>query len=186
MCKVHSKYLLQSKKLQIKQIQDKVSLAIRKCKLQGKKFTVAEVLNSTTVDKIVHLNEGYHVLRNLRGSPPYWEKAKKDVFAMMRQLGIPTWFCSFSAAETKWIPLLKTLVKLIDNVTYTEDDINSLSWDEKCRLIKSDPVTCSRYFDYRFQRFLHGVLLHKTHPVVEVIDYFFRVEFQQRGICSCG
>lgn len=74
MCKVHSKYLLQ-----IKQIQDKVSLAIRKCKLQGKKFTIAEVLNSTTVDKIVHLNEGYHVQRNLRGSPPYWEKAKKDV-----------------------------------------------------------------------------------------------------------
>lgn len=52
----------------------------------------------------------------------------------MRQLGSPTWFCSFSAAETKWIPLfLKTLGKLIDNVTYTEDDINSLSWDEKVR-----------------------------------------------------
>lgn len=93
------------KKLQLKQIQDKVMLAMRKCKLQGKKYTAAQILDSQTADSIVRLNEGFHVLRSLRGSPPYWEKAKKDIFAMIRQLGIPTWFCSFSAAETKWIPL---------------------------------------------------------------------------------
>jgi hypothetical protein len=28
---------------------------------------------------------------------------KKDVFAMIRQLGLPTWFGSFSSADTKWI-----------------------------------------------------------------------------------
>lgn len=83
------------KKLQIKQIQDKVSLAVRKCKLKGKKYSVAQILDSTTADSIVRLNEGYHVLRNLRGSPPYWEKAKKDVFAMIRQLGFQLGFVHF-------------------------------------------------------------------------------------------
>lgn len=43
---------------------------------------------------------GYRVLRTLRGSPAYWECAKKDVFAMIRQLGKPKRFCSFSAAES--------------------------------------------------------------------------------------
>jgi hypothetical protein len=35
--------------------------------------------------EIVKQDDGFRVLRNLRGSPPYWEKAKKDVFAMIRQ-----------------------------------------------------------------------------------------------------
>lgn len=37
------------------------------------------------------------------------EKAKKDLFAMIQQLGPATLVCSFSAAETKWIELLKML-----------------------------------------------------------------------------
>lgn len=77
--------------------------------MKGKKYTAAQILDSQTAQSIVKLNEGYQVLRTLRGSPPYWEKAKKDIFAMINQLGLPTWFCSFSAAETKWTPLLKTL-----------------------------------------------------------------------------
>lgn len=40
------------KKLQVKQIQDKVSLAMRKCKTEGKKVTVATVLNPGDFDNI--------------------------------------------------------------------------------------------------------------------------------------
>ena len=119
------------KKLQIKQIQDKVMLAMRKCKLQGKKYTAAQILDTHNADSIVRLNEGFHVLRSLRGSPPYWEKAKRDIFAMIRQFGIPTWFCSFSAAETKWIPLLHTLGQLVENDTYTDEDLLSMSWEQR-------------------------------------------------------
>ena len=90
------------KKVQIKQIQDKVSLAMRKCKNEEKKITAGQVLNPNSFDSIVKLNEGYRVLRTLRGSPAYCiGKENNGCFAMMRQLGIPTWFCSFSAAERK-------------------------------------------------------------------------------------
>ncbi|XP_062577467.1 uncharacterized protein LOC134239311 [Saccostrea cucullata] len=100
---------------------------------------------------------------------------------MIRQLGLPTWFCSFSAAETKWTPLLKTLGELIDNVTYTEEEIKEMSWEHKSKLIKSDPVTCTRYFDFRFNKFFAEVLSHKTNPVGFIEDFFYRIEFQQRG-----
>ena len=49
------------------------------------------------------------MLKNLRGSPPYFEKCKKDLFAMIHQLGNSTWFSSFPAAETRWVDLLKAL-----------------------------------------------------------------------------
>lgn len=32
---------------------------------------------------------------------------------MIKQLGVPTWFCFFSAAETRWVPLLQCLAKLV-------------------------------------------------------------------------
>lgn len=123
------------KRVQIKQIADKVSLAMRKCKLKEKKVTVAEVLSDYSVNKILKLNEGYKVLRTLRGSPPYWERAKKDIFAMIRQLKIPTWFCSFSSAETKWLPLLHCLGLLIDKKNYSDTELLNMPWAAKCKLI---------------------------------------------------
>ena len=32
------------------------------------------------------------VFKNIRNSPPYLERIGKDIRAMIRQLGIPTWF----------------------------------------------------------------------------------------------
>lgn len=126
-------------------------------------------------------NEGYRVLRNLRGSPAYLESAKKDLFAMIRQLSIPTWFCSLSAAESRWTDLLKILGKLVNEKDYTDDDIENLTWQEKCKLIKSDPVTCTRYFNHRVQVFISDVLKSSLAPLGKILDYFYRVEFQQRG-----
>ena len=51
---------------------------------------------------------------------------KKDLFAMIRQLGNPTWFCSLSAAESRWIFLLKTLNRLVDNKNYNDDKIDNV------------------------------------------------------------
>ena len=56
-----------------------------------------------------------------------------------------------------------------------------MSWQTKSELIKSDPVTCARHFDHSFQRFMHDFLMSSHHPVGQINDYFFRVEFQQRG-----
>jgi hypothetical protein len=169
------------KKVQIKQISDRVTLAMRKCKLKDRKLTVREVLSENSVNEIMKLNEGYKVLRKLRGSPPYWERAKKDIYAMIRQLGIPTWFCSFSSAETKWLPLLHCLGSLIDKKDYSDSDLLEMSWQEKCRLIRSDPVTCSRYFDHKVHLFINNVLRCKSRPIGNIKDFFYRVEFQQRG-----
>lgn len=44
-------------------------------------------------------DEWFRVLRKLRGSPPYWESAKNDVFAMIKQLGVPNGFYSFLAGD---------------------------------------------------------------------------------------
>ena len=169
------------KKLQMKQISDKVNLAVRRCKKRGQKITAAEARDSSYVDKLVNLDEGYYIFRQLRNSPAYLETRKKDIFAMIRQLSLPTWFMSLSAADTRWTDLLKMLAKLNDGIDYSEKELENLSWQEKTKLVQKDPVTCSRYFDHRVQEFLNTVLKSSCEPIGKLLDYFYRVEFQQRG-----
>ena len=56
-----------------------------------------------------------------------------------------------------------------------------MNWNEKTKLVQKDPVTCSRFFDHRVQQFIKIVLKSEFHPIGKVNDYFYRVEFQQRG-----
>ena len=169
------------KKLQMKIILGKCQIALRKHKTKGKKITAGELKKEGALDKLVHLDEGYRFLRALRGSPPYFEKSKKDLFAMIRQLGSATLFCSFSAAETKWNHLLRMLGELTDHRIFSDDELNALSWEEKSRLIQSDPVTCARHFDFQVQQLIVKFLQSDCAPLGKIADWFYRVEFQQRG-----
>ena len=169
------------KKLQIRQIQGSASLSLRKCKTKGKTYTAGDLKSENSVNKLINLDEGFRVFRNLRGSPPYFERCKKDLFAMIRQLGNPTWFCSFSAAETRWIHLIKILGRLIDNKDYTDDEVTQMTWQKKSELIQKDPVTCARNFEHMVQLFIHDFIKSSCPPIGEVVDFFYRVEFQQRG-----
>ncbi|XP_062609477.1 uncharacterized protein LOC134271261, partial [Saccostrea cucullata] len=169
------------KKIQLKQVTDKCNLALRKCKTKGKTFTANEIRNPDQINNIVRHNEGFYVFKQLRNSPPYLETRKKDVFAMIRQLGLPTWFMSFSAADTRWNDLIKALGVLNDGREYTDSEIESMTWSEKSKLVQKDPITCTRYFDHRFRTFLNTVIKSDHHPIGKVQDFFYRVEFQQRG-----
>ena len=155
--------------MQIKQIQNSASISLRKCK----KYTAGDLKSDGYVNKLIQLDEGFRVLRNLRGSPPYSEKCKKDLFAMIRQLGNPTWFCSFSAAET--------LGMFVEKKDYTDDEIKNMTWEQKSDLIQKDPVTCARNFEHMVQLFIKDVLKSNLMPIGEIVHFFYRVEFQQRG-----
>ena len=100
--------------------------------------------------------------------------------SMMRQLGCPTFFLTLSAAETKWLELLKILKEILDGVKFSDDDIIDLQWSERADLIRRDPVTCARYFDHRSREFFK-VLKTKVSPLGVLTDYYLRIEFQHRG-----
>ena len=139
------------------------------------------LLDKQQRNNIVKLDEGYYISHTIRNSPAYFETKKKDVMAMVHQLGIPTIFFSLSAADTKWTNLLISLGKLLHNVTYTESDIESMTWAEKCTLISSHPAACARYFHNRVQKFFKYVLHSPQSPFGHLEDFFYCIEFQHRG-----
>ena len=169
-----------TKKVQMKTMLDKVQIAMRKCKSKDLHLTAGSLKNPDTINQIIFKDIGYKFLNTVRGSPPYFQSVAKDLFAMIRQLGPATFFASFSAAETRWKHLLKILGKVVDKVDYTDIEVNEMSWPEKCRLIQSDPATCARHFDRQVQ-LLFKFLKSEVEPLGKLEDYFYRVEFQQRG-----
>ena len=136
-----------------------------------------DILDDTNRQKLINLDEGYYIFRTIRNSPAYLNKRKKDAFAMIRQLGFPSLFISQSCAETKWPELLRSLGQLVDNKTYTDEEIESMDWKTKCRLIKADSPTLVRYFEHRFLQFFNLVVKSSHKPIHEVTDYFMRIEF---------
>lgn len=114
------------KKLQIQHIQQRVSFCLRRCKFPTLP-SAGDLKLPGTLETYEHLDEGFKIFRQLRGSPPYWQRAQKDLFAMIRQLGLPTWFMSLSAAETKWNALLQTLSQTVNNITISEGQAQALS-----------------------------------------------------------
>ena len=131
------------------------------------------------MDKLVKLDEGFYIFRQLRNSPAYLEARNKDIFAMIRQLSLQTWFMSLSAADTRWTDLLRMLAKLSDGIEYSDKELDAMTWQKKTKLVQKDPVTCSRYFEHGVQEFLNTILKSDCEPIVK--DYFYRAEFQQCG-----
>ncbi|XP_055088458.1 uncharacterized protein LOC117393626, partial [Periophthalmus magnuspinnatus] len=159
--------------LEVQQVVSKVSIALRK----GQSGQTNAAADEGTLENLLQYDNGYRFMQPIRGTPPFWQSAQKDLFACIRQLGIPTWFCSFSSADLRWPSLLKTLLKQEGSTRSVED----LDWAERCDLLRRHPVTAARMFDSRWRRFLRKVILSPAHPIGKVIDYFYRVEFQQRG-----
>ena len=169
------------KRCQMHTVTGKVNVAVRKHKTGGNVYTAGQLRDADSIDRLIKFDDGYRVLKDLRGSPPYWEKAKRDLYAVIRQLGPAQLFLTLSAAETRWPHLLNILSQTVDGTVLTQEEVQNITWSHKCRLISSDPVTCARHFDFCVQQFFNSFLKHSQSPFGTLKDYWYRIEFQHRG-----
>lgn len=125
----------------------------------------------------------YKIFEHDRGGPEYFALKKRELFAMIRQLGPPTIFLTLSSAETKWLELLVNLKKTVDNETITESEAEELTSHHRRRLSSSDPVTSARYFRYKL-KCIFKLFKESKHCLFGkhyVKEYYIRTEFQFRG-----
>ncbi|XP_030832522.1 uncharacterized protein LOC115920595 [Strongylocentrotus purpuratus] len=165
---------------EIQQVISQVSIALRQSpnkKDDSSSITASDLKDAEKVKKILKSDKGYKFLKQIRGTPPFWQKTQKDVLAMVRQLGKPTWFASFSSADMRWPELMNTLLRQKGDTRESSE----LDYTEKCNLLRSNPVTVARMFDKRFHTFMKRVILSPAAPIGKVVDSFWRVEYQARG-----
>ncbi|XP_078786332.1 uncharacterized protein LOC144981283 isoform X1 [Oryzias latipes] len=143
----------------------------------GRRITSAMLQDKQEVERLVRNKDAIRFMQPLRGTPAYWHKTTRDLYAMIRQLGTPTFFCTFSAAEMRW-PEVITAVKRQQG---EQVDFEALDWSEKCEILRSNPVCVMRLFDKRVECLFRDLLCSDAQPLGKVIDFFYRVEFQHRG-----
>ena len=52
----------------------------------------------------------------IKGTPAYWKKFLREVLAMMKQLGMSTFFLTFSCADLRWndIDIKYITIKMVE------------------------------------------------------------------------
>ncbi|XP_061923815.1 uncharacterized protein LOC133663392 isoform X1 [Entelurus aequoreus] len=164
---------------ELDQVISSISVAMRKGKggQHSQRILPDMLKDDESLKRLLQFDDGFRFLRPIRGTPAFWSSVQKDLMACVRQLGIPTWFCSFSSADLRWQNLLASILRQEGRQQTAEQ----LEWADRCELLRRNPATAARMFDYRWHCFLKEVLMSPSNPVGKILDFFYRIEFQQRG-----
>ncbi len=138
-----------------------------KCSSQiDKQITVGELRNMQVNSEMGQNSVMF--LKTIRGTAAYWKDELFNILARMRTLGPPDLFLTFSVDDIGW--------KELNNVLLYDLCTDYVSQAES---VRKDPVIVALYSDRRFRAILQFIKDEK--PLGTVIDYYARVEIQNRG-----
>ena len=162
-----------------KKVSDSINIALKK--VHGHSVTAAQLRsNPQGLQNLICQDQAYLFLRQIPGTPPYWQKFMYEVVAMVKQLGIPTWFMTLSCADLRWPDLFQIIAKM-QGKEMTNEELDALSYNERCQMLNTNPVIVAKHFQYRVETFFSEVLLSKANPIGKIVHYALRIEFQMRG-----
>ena len=74
-----------------KKVSDSINIALKK--VHDQPVTASHIRpNVQTLQNLICQDQAYLFLRQIPGTPPYWQRFMYEVVAMVKQLGIPAWF----------------------------------------------------------------------------------------------
>jgi len=84
----------------------------------------------------------------------------REVIAMVKQLGIPTWFMTLSCAHLRWPEVFQILARIQGN-DLADKQLDALSCNERCRMLDLNPK----------------VLLTNAKPTYKIVYYALTAKF---------
>ena len=97
---------------------------------------ISQPLKCKVLSQHVRADKAYRFLKNVRGSPPYYQHTFYELLAIIRQLGTPTWFFTLSAADMKWPDMIQIIARQY-GVHYSDEDMQALSYEDKSGCVSS-------------------------------------------------
>ena len=176
--KDHQKIFFSMRKIHCQTVCGMASMSVRRA--HKGKVTAQQLLNPIDQDEICHHDLGFLSLKRLKTSPDYKAEIKKDIFAMIKQLGKPNWFLTLTCGDTRWPELSQILYTVKHGKPLDPEVLAKLTSTEHAKLVTEDPVTCARYFQRRSSRFITDILSN-TDVISKVIDYAGVDEFTAMG-----
>ena len=165
---------------ELKQLRTDMSMALKRQTADGRKLTAADMRNCDKVKSMIYKDVAYKFMRNVRGTPAYWQVQLYDTLAMLRTFGTPTWFLTLSPAEFMWPEFLQAVGKKIGR-NWSEEDVLQMDWITKAEYFRQNPVPVDQMFQSRVESFFSDYLLSKAAPLGHITEYVQKIEFQVRG-----
>ena len=80
---------------------------------QARKLPNLNKHDFANVDKtnLPRYNRSFEVFKNMRGTSMYYQNAKKNLMAILRQKGCPSLFMTISCAEYQWMELVRQILE---------------------------------------------------------------------------
>ena len=162
-----------------KKVSDNINIAMKK--IHEQPLTASSIRSDREhLENLISKDQAYLFMRQIPGSPPYWQKFIYEVVAMVKQLGIPTWFMTLSCADLRW-PELFQIIARIKGTNMSDKEVEALSYSERCSMLNLNPVVVAKHFQYRVETFFKEVLMSNANPIGKIIYYALRIELQMRG-----
>ena len=83
-----------------------------------------------TVQQFSASDEAFSFMNSIKGTPAYWEKFLTEVLAMVKQLGLLTYFLTLSCADLRWNKLISIMSK-VNKLNLSEEKGQNLSYQER-------------------------------------------------------
>ena len=149
------------------------------------------------------MTDAFDVFKKIKGSPKYWQVARNELVAKVKQLGPFHVFYTFSCGEMRWTEVfLSILIRKGRKITFSpefdgnENEIlveennekiplwtyvNERMSESNHELFKDYTFLITRLFDARVKSFVSNILMGGGRKV-PFRYYSYRVEFQARGM----
>lgn len=154
-------------------------------------------------EKKVTLRDPYDVFKKIKGTPRYWQTAKNELIAKVKQLGPFHVFFTFSCGEMRWSEVYLSILKrkgfkveipsdwngddadlLVEGKSlwsFVDEDLQISNHE----LFKDCTFLITRIFDARVKSFIKNLLMGSGKDKIPFSYYNYRIEFQVRILlCS--
>ena len=110
------------------------------------------------------------------------KRARRHLMARLAspEMTSPTWFITLSSADLYW-PELWVAIAASKGQSLSFESAGQISYSDRCKLLDDNPALACRLFKARVECMLKDIFCGEAHPIGYLVDWWFRVEFQNRG-----
>ena len=87
-----------------------------------------------TIEWFVARDNAFSLMSSVKETPAYWKQFLYDVLVAIQQLGMLTYFLTFSCASLRWEEL-QCIIDKKRNLRLGDKELKNLSYQERCNIL---------------------------------------------------